>query len=220
MSKFTGLEVAVVGMACRFPGAKNIHHFWDNLANGRESITFFSKEEPLEAGVEEEALDHEQYVRAKGAVDQHDHFDADFFGYSQREAEVMDPQIRMFHEVAWESLEDAGYNPETYQEPIGLFGAASANLYWQVASMLMRTNHSSEQFAAVQLTDKDFMNTKVSYKLNLKGPSVAVDTACSSSLTAIHMAARALITGECKMALAGGVTITTPHKKDTCIKRA
>ncbi|MDR6749087.1 acyl transferase domain-containing protein [Bacillus pumilus] len=213
MSKFTGLEVAVVGMACRFPGAKNIHHFWDNLANGRESITFFSKEELLEAGVEKEALDHEQYVRAKGAVDQHDHFDADFFGYSQREAEVMDPQIRMFHEVAWESLEDAGYNPETYQEPIGLFGAASANLYWQAASMLMRTNHSSEQFAAVQLTDKDFMNTKVSYKLNLKGPSVAVDTACSSSLTAIHMAARALITGECKMALAGGVTITTPHKK-------
>ncbi|RAU04325.1 polyketide synthase [Bacillus pumilus] len=213
MSKFTGLEVAVVGMACRFPGAKNIHHFWDNLANGRESITFFSKEELLEAGVEKEALDHEQYVRAKGAVDQHDHFDADFFGYSQREAEVMDPQIRMFHEVAWESLEDAGYNPETYQEPIGLFGAASANLYWQAASMLMRTNDSSEQFAAVQLTDKDFMNTKVSYKLNLKGPSVAVDTACSSSLTAIHMAARALITGECKMALAGGVTITTPHKK-------
>ncbi|MFX0571926.1 SDR family NAD(P)-dependent oxidoreductase [Bacillus pumilus] len=213
MSKFTGLEVAVVGMACRFPGAKNIHHFWDNLANERESITFFSKEELLEAGVEKEALDHEQYVRAKGAVDQHDHFDADFFGYSQREAEVMDPQIRMFHEVAWESLEDAGYNPETYQEPIGLFGAASANLYWQAASMLMRTNHSSEQFAAVQLTDKDFMNTKVSYKLNLKGPSVAVDTACSSSLTAIHMAARALITGECKMALAGGVTITTPHKK-------
>ncbi|AVM22922.1 type I polyketide synthase [Bacillus pumilus] len=213
MSKFTGLEVAVVGMACRFPGAKNIHHFWDNLANGREFITFFSKEELLEAGVEKEALDHEQYVRAKGAVDQHDHFDADFFGYSQREAEVMDPQIRMFHEVAWESLEDAGYNPETYQEPIGLFGAASANLYWQAASMLMRTNHSSEQFAAVQLTDKDFMNTKVSYKLNLKGPSVAVDTACSSSLTAIHMAARALITGECKMALAGGVTITTPHKK-------
>ncbi|MEB2359020.1 SDR family NAD(P)-dependent oxidoreductase [Bacillus pumilus] len=213
MSKFTGLEVAVVGMACRFPGAKNIHHFWDNLANGRESITFFSKEELLEAGVEKEALDHEQYVRAKGAVDQHDHFDADFFGYSHREAEVMDPQIRMFHEVAWASLEDAGYNPETYQEPIGLFGAASANLYWQAASMLMRTNHSSEQFAAVQLTDKDFMNTKVSYKLNLKGPSVAVDTACSSSLTAIHMAARALITGECKMALAGGVTITTPHKK-------
>ncbi|WP_144557827.1 SDR family NAD(P)-dependent oxidoreductase [Bacillus pumilus] len=213
MSKFTGLEVAVVGMACRFPGAKNIHHFWNNLANGRESITFFSKEELLEAGVEKEALDHEQYVRAKGVVDQHDHFDADFFGYSQREAEVMDPQIRMFHEVAWESLEDAGYNPETYQEPIGLFGAASANLYWQAASMLMRTNHSSEQFAAVQLTDKDFMNTKVSYKLNLKGPSVAVDTACSSSLTAIHMAERALITGECKMALAGGVTITTPHKK-------
>ncbi|MEI4789436.1 SDR family NAD(P)-dependent oxidoreductase [Bacillus sp. FJAT-53060] len=213
MSKLTGLEVAVVGMACRFPGAKDIHSFWDNLANGRESITFFSKEELLEAGVEQEALDHEQYVRAKGAVDQHDHFDADFFGYSQREAEVMDPQIRMFHEVAWESLEDAGYNPETYQEPIGLFGAASANLYWQAASMLMRTNNSSEQFAAVQLTDKDFMNTKVSYKLNLKGPSVAVDTACSSSLVAVHLASRALLTGECKMALAGGVTITTPHKK-------
>ncbi|KAB2495266.1 type I polyketide synthase [Priestia endophytica] len=213
MSKLTGLEIAVVGMACRFPGAKDLHSFWDNLANGRESITFFSKEELREAGVEQEAIENDHYVRAKGAVDRHDHFDADFFGYSQREAEAMDPQIRMFHEVAWESLEDAGYHPETYQEPIGLFGAASANLYWQAASMLMRTNNSSEQFAAVQLTDKDFMNTKVSYKLNLKGPSVAVDTACSSSLVAVHLAARALLTGECKMALAGGVTITTPHKK-------
>ncbi|KAA6447680.1 type I polyketide synthase [Bacillus swezeyi] len=213
MSKTTGLEIAVIGMACRFPGAKNIGEFWQNIRNGTESITFFTKEELLEAGVGEDVLHHEDYVRAKGKVEQHDHFDAEFFGYSQREAEVMDPQIRMFHEVAWESLENAGYNPETYPDPIGLFGAASANLHWQAGSMLMRNNSSSEQFAAIQLTDKDFMNTQVSYKLNLTGPSVAVDTACSSSLTAVHLAARSLLTGDCKMALAGGVTITCPHKK-------
>lgn len=213
MSKTTGLEIAVIGMACRFPGAKNIEEFWENIKTGTESITFFSKEELMEAGVPKEQLDHENYVRAKGKVDRHDHFDAAFFGYSQREAEVMDPQVRMFHEVAWESLENAGYNPETYSQPIGLFGAASANLYWQASSMLLRNSSSSEQFAAVQLTDKDFMNTQISYKLNLKGPSIAVDTACSSSLTAVHLASRALLTGDCKMALAGGVTVTCPHKK-------
>ncbi|WP_343311472.1 type I polyketide synthase [Bacillus atrophaeus] len=213
MSKTTGLEIAIIGMACRFPGARNIDEFWENLKTGTESITFFSKEELMEAGVPEEQLDHKDYVRAKGKVDRHDHFDAAFFGYSQREAEVMDPQVRMFHEVAWESLENAGYNPENYSQPIGLFGAASANLYWQASSMLLRSSSSSEQFAAVQLTDKDFMNTQVSYKLNLKGPSIAVDTACSSSLTAVHLASRALLTGDCKMALAGGVTVTCPHKK-------
>ncbi|MCY7979658.1 type I polyketide synthase [Bacillus inaquosorum] len=213
MSKTTGLEIAVIGMACRFPGAKNIEEFWENIKTGTESITFFSKEELMEAGVPKEQLDHKNYVRAKGKVDLHDHFDAAFFGYSQREAEVMDPQVRMFHEVAWESLENAGYNPETYSQPIGLFGAASANLYWQASSMLLRSSSSSEQFAAVQLTDKDFMNTQISYKLNLKGPSIAVDTACSSSLTAVHLASRALLTGDCKMALAGGVTVTCPHKK-------
>ncbi|MDK2599343.1 beta-ketoacyl synthase N-terminal-like domain-containing protein [Bacillus stercoris] len=181
--------------------------------NGHGIHHIFSKEELMEAGVPKEQLDHENYVRAKGKVDRHDHFDAAFFGYSQREAEVMDPQVRMFHEVAWESLENAGYNPETYSQPIGLFGAASANLYWQASSMLLRNSSSSEQFAAVQLTDKDFMNTQVSYKLNLKGPSIAVDTACSSSLTAVHLASRALLTGDCKMALAGGVTVTCPHKK-------
>ncbi|MDZ5608982.1 SDR family NAD(P)-dependent oxidoreductase [Bacillus pseudomycoides] len=213
MSKTTGLEIAVIGMACRFPGANNIKEFWRNLKSGTESITFFSKEELLKAGVKEEVLNNDNYVRAKGTVDNYNHFDAEFFGYSKREAEVMDPQIRMFHEVAWESLEDAGYNPESYDQPIGLFGAASANLYWQASSMLLRNNSASEQFSAIQLTDKDFMNTKISYKLNLTGPSVAVDTACSSSLTAVHLASRSLLTGDCKMALAGGVTVYSPHKK-------
>ncbi|MBY8914127.1 SDR family NAD(P)-dependent oxidoreductase [Bacillus sp. YC2] len=213
MTKQTGLEIAVIGMACRFPGAGNINEFWENIKSGKESITFFTEEELAEAGVRKELLKHKDYVRAKGKVDQHDRFDAAFFGYTQREAEVMDPQMRMFHEVAWESLENAGCNPEDYPDSIGLFGAASANLYWQADSMLRRNNSSSEQFAAIQLTDKDFMNTQISYKLNLRGPSVAVDTACSSSLAAVHLASRSLLTGDCKMALAGGVTITCPHKK-------
>lgn len=213
MDKLTGLEIAVVGMAGRFPGAKNLKEFWTNLSEGKESITFFSDEELKEEGVKEDELTNANYIKAKGIIEDYNKFDSEFFGYSDREAEIMDPQVRIFHEVSWEALEDAGYNPEKYNRPIGLFGSASANLYWQVSSMLLRNKNSTEKFAATQLNDKDFMNTKVSYNLNLKGPSISIDTACSSSLSAIHLASRSLLMGECTMALAGGVSLTTPHKE-------
>lgn len=207
----TGLEIAVIGMAGRFPGARNIAEYWDNLKNGKESVHFFSDEELEAAGVDSGLIRNPRYVKAKAVVPDAEWFDSDFFDYSPREAEVIDPQLRIFHECAWEALEHAGYDPEQTNGAIGLFAGASASIYWQLVAMLSRSESTAEQFAALALSDKDFLSTRISHKLNLKGPSVNVDSACSTSLLAIHMACRALLTGECRMALAGGVTVTVPR---------
>ncbi|PZM62999.1 type I polyketide synthase [Paenibacillus dendritiformis] len=207
----TGLEIAVIGMAGRFPGARNIEEYWDNLKNGKESVRFFSDEELEAAGVDSELIRNPRYVKAKAVVPDAEWFDSDFFDYSPREAEVIDPQLRIFHECTWEALEHAGCDPEQTNGAIGLFAGASASIYWQLVAMLSRSESTAEQFAALALSDKDFLSTRISHKLNLKGPSVNVDSACSTSLLAIHMACRALLTGECRMALAGGVTVTVPR---------
>lgn len=207
----TGLEIAVIGMAGRFPGARNIEEYWGNLKNGKESVHFFSDEELEAAGVDSDLIRNPRYVKAKAVVPDAEWFDSDFFDYSPREAEVIDPQLRIFHECAWEALEHAGYDSEQTNGAIGLFAGASASIYWQLVAMLSRSESTAEQFAALALSDKDFLSTRISHKLNLKGPSVNVDSACSTSLLAIHMACRALLTGECRMALAGGVTVTVPR---------
>lgn len=207
----TGLEIAVIGMAGRFPGAKNLEQFWENLRNGVESINFFSDDELIKAGVDPEFLNQSNYVKAKGLLENAEDFDASFFNYSPREALLMDPQTRIFHECVWEALEDAGYNPETYNASIGLYAGAAPNLYGRIASSMVSMESGSEQFAAGQLINPEYLCTRISYKLNLKGPSVYVQTACSTSLTSIHLATRALLTGECKIALAGGVTLTSPQ---------
>ncbi|EHQ63599.1 polyketide synthase subunit [Paenibacillus dendritiformis C454] len=207
----TGLEIAVIGMAGRFPGARNIEEYWDNLKNGKESVRFFSDEELEAAGVDSELIRNPRYVKAKAVVPDAEWFDSDFFDYSPREAEVIDPQLRIFHECAWEALEHAGCDPEQTNGAIGLFAGASASIYWQLVAMLSRSESTAEQFAALALSDKDFLSTRISHKLNLRGPSVNVDSACSTSLLAIHMACRALLTGECRIALAGGVTVTVPR---------
>ncbi|WP_018753420.1 type I polyketide synthase [Paenibacillus sanguinis] len=207
----TGLEIAVIGMACRFPGASDLAGFWNNLKNGVESITFFSEEELLAAGVDESLVKHPDYVPAKGVLERADWFDNQFFEYSPREAALLDPQIRIFHEVAWEAIEHAGYNPDL-EGAIGLYSGASPNVFWQITASMNGMESSTEQFAVGQLANRDYLNTRVSYKLNLQGPSVSVNTACSTSLAAIHMASRALLTGECRIALAGGVSISTPQK--------
>ncbi|UED72197.1 type I polyketide synthase [Brevibacillus sp. DP1.3A] len=207
----TGLEIAVVGMACRFPGASDLAGFWNNLKDGVESITFFSEEELHAAGIDEALVKHPDYVPAKGVLERADWFDNQFFEYSPREAALLDPQIRIFHEVAWQAIEHAGYNPDL-QGSIGLYAGASPNIFWQVTASLNSMESGTEQFAVGQLANRDYLNTRVSYKLNLQGPSVSVNTACSTSLAAIHMASRALLTGECRIALAGGVSISTPQK--------
>ncbi|MFC2140701.1 amino acid adenylation domain-containing protein [Acidobacteriota bacterium] len=205
-------EIAIIGMAGRFPGAKNIDQFWENLDKGIESISFFSQGELAESGVPEEQWQDPNYVKAGGIVAEKDRFDAAFFNYTPWEARVMDPQDRVFHECVWEALEDAGYNPEAFEQPIGLYAGASPNPVWQARVHLLGGNEMVTPFETSQLVDSHFMPTRISYKLDLKGPALYIHTACSTSLTAIHTASRALLSGDCAMALAGGVTLPAEKK--------
>jgi amino acid adenylation domain-containing protein len=202
--------IAVVGMAGRFPGAADIEQFWRNLAAGVESIKTLTDAELAEAGVPEAVRDHPSYVKARGVLEDADLFDAGLFGYTPREAQLMDPQQRIFLECAWEALERASCDPATYDGLIGVYGGSSVNAY--ALSILARPDVRGELGAVGILlnTDKDYLATRVSYKLNLRGPSVNVQAACSTSLVAIHEACQSLLSHECDMALAGGVSVTVP----------
>ena len=209
----TGLEIAVIGMAGRFPGARNLRELWENLKNGVESIRFLSPDEAEQSGNSPDSPDNPNYIRAVSLIDDPDRFDSSFFGYTPREAETMDPQVRVFFECAWSALEDAGYDPGVYDGRIGLYAGAAANLQWETQAMLAGIDTPATRFADRTLSDKDNLSTLVSYKLNLTGPSFNVYTACSTSLVAVHLACRALLHGECKMALAGGVTVSLTRRK-------
>jgi len=208
---YHGYEIAVIGMAGRFPGAAGIAEFWDNLRQGREAITFFSKEELLQAGIDPELLDNPRYIRARGVLADTQYFDASFFHYSRAEADIMDPQLRLLHECSWHALEDAGYDPGTFDGPIGLYLGASTHHYW-LSRLLTRDKIPSENFQAFSLNDISFMTTQLAYHLDLRGPAISVQTACSTSLVAIHIACQALLSGECRLALAGGVSLRLPQK--------
>jgi phthiocerol/phenolphthiocerol synthesis type-I polyketide synthase E len=204
----TGFEVAVIGMSGRFPGAGNIHEFWENLKNGIESVTFFSREELEAAGVGPELLDDPDYVPAGGGVlENKGCFDAYFFDFLPREAEVMDPQHRVLHECAWAALEDAGYITGDNRYSIGMFAGASPNFHWEALALISGKYGELGAFAASHLIDRGCLSTRISYLFNLKGPGVTVQTTCSTSLVAIHMACRAILGGECDMALAGGAAV-------------
>jgi amino acid adenylation domain-containing protein len=203
-------EIAVIGMAGRFPGAKNIHEFWENLKNGVEAITFFSDEELEKEGIEPTGYRGEDYVKAKGFLEGTDYFDASFFDYLTRQAEIMDPQTRLLHECCWEALEDAGYAPGAYQGSIGLYAGTTINFPW-LDKLVSSDNSFSEQFEIINLNSKAF-STVISYKLDLKGPSISLNTACSTSLVAIDMACWELINEKCDMAMAGGASLTYPEK--------
>ncbi len=204
-------DIAIVGMAGRFPGAASVEAFWRNLTGGVESITFFSDEELRAAGVPEAALSDPKYVRARGVVEGADLFDAPFFGYSPREAEVVDPQQRLFLECAWEAFEDAGYEPASFPGDAGVFAGAGMNTY--IFNFLgdPEVLDSVGNFQIMISNDKDFLAPRVSYKLGLKGPSFSVQSACSTSLVAVHLACQALLAGECDAALAGGVSLRLPQ---------
>lgn len=210
-SEVTG-SVAIIGMAGRFPGAPNVDVFWQNLCQGIESIRSFTVEELREAGVSQELAANPNYVNAKGALPDALMFDAAFFGINPREAEVMDPQQRVFLECAWEAFESAGYVPESCGGAVGVFAGTAMSTYF--LSNVLGNQALFDAVGAYQVmlgSDKDFLPTRVSYKLNLKGPSVAVQTACSTSLVAVHFAYQALLNYQCNMALAGGVSITFPQ---------
>ncbi|MBK9945446.1 MAG: amino acid adenylation domain-containing protein [Kouleothrix sp.] len=204
--------VAIIGMSARFPGAPDIASFWQNLRDGVESISFFSEHELLDAGVSPALLAQPNYVRASGVIDGADLFDAAFFGYSPREAEIMDPQQRVFLECAWAALEDAGYPPDATPVPTGVYGGVSLNRYWLNLAGNPAISETMGGFHTVMSNDRDFLTTRVSYKLNLRGPSVNIQSACSTSLVAVHSACQALLHHECDMALAGGVSVAAPAK--------
>ncbi|MEV4135108.1 SDR family NAD(P)-dependent oxidoreductase [Dactylosporangium sp. NPDC049742] len=204
-------QVAIVGMAGRFPGAPDIDTFWANLRDGVEGIAAFSDEELSAAGVDDVTLAAEHYVKAKGALDDADEFDAAFFGYNPREAQLLDPQHRVFLECCWEALESAGCVPGTFDGRIGVFGGTGLNSYLLHNIMANPALvDSAGRYQTMLASDKDFLATRVSYKLGLTGPSLTVQTACSTSLTAVHLACQSLLNGECDVALAGGVAVSSP----------
>jgi iturin family lipopeptide synthetase B len=205
--KQTGLEIAVIGMSGRFPGAKNITEFWENLKKGKESISFFSEQELIESGITPGQLETPNFIRAKSILEGIEYFDADFFGYSPLEAEVMAPQVRLFYECVWHALEDAGYNPDTYNGLIGLYAGAKSSFNWEARSLLSERKSVLGEFAVSTLNDKDYLSSRVSYKLNLKGPCYTVQTACSTSLVAVHLACQGLLGADCDIALVGGVSV-------------
>lgn len=204
--------IAIVGMAGRFPGSRNVRQFWRNLRDGVESIRFFGRQELLERGVPARAVDDPNYVPANGFVDDIDLFDADFFGIPPREAEIMDPQHRFLLECAWEVLEDAGYVPENSDARIGLIAGVGASSYL-IRNILPNQDRSrlADELNLLMGNSKDFAVTRIAYKLDLRGPALNVNTACSSGLVAVHLACQSLIDFQCDVALAGGVGIQVPQ---------
>ncbi|HID99164.1 MAG TPA: SDR family NAD(P)-dependent oxidoreductase [Thiotrichaceae bacterium] len=204
-------DIAIIGMSGRFPGATTLDYFWQNIRDGVESITFFSDEELIAAGIESATLQQPNYVKAGTVLSNIDLFDAAFFDFSPREAELTDPQHRIFLECAWESLENAGYALQNGDNVIGVYAGVSMNTYL-LNNLYPNRDAFTDTYSLLIGNDKDFLPTRVSYKLNLKGPSVNVQTACSTSLVAVSLACDSLLNGHCDMALAGGVSIRVPHK--------
>ncbi len=205
-------EIAVVGLSGRFPGAPNLAEFWDRLCAGEELITFFSDEECLRRGVDQAALNDPHYVKAEAVLEDIELFDAAFFGFTAREAETLDPQHRLFLEESWAALENAGYNSETYHGRTGVFAGESLNSYFLHNLYPNRKLLDSLGTSQVVIgNDRDYLATQVSFRMNLKGPSLSVQTACSTSLVAVHLACQSLLNRECDIALAGGVSVSVPQ---------
>ncbi|MEH1866380.1 MAG: beta-ketoacyl synthase N-terminal-like domain-containing protein [Nostoc sp.] len=212
-NEFNNSEIAIIAVAGRFPGAKDVESFWQNLRDGVESISWLTDEELINSGVSVDLLSHPNYVKANAVLSDIELFDANFFGYSAKEAELIDPQQRLFLELAWEAIEKAGYDPYTYNGLIGVYGGVGMNRYF--LNNLYNNHQLIETVDPFQLaisSDKDFLPTRVAYKLNLTGTAVNVQTACSTSLVAVHLACQSLLNCECDMALAGGVSINIPQK--------
>ncbi|OJH33933.1 type I polyketide synthase [Cystobacter ferrugineus] len=204
--------VAVIGMAGRFPGASTMEDYWRIIRDGVDTFTRLTDEQLLASGVDPALLREPGYVRRAALLDGVDRFDAGFFGFSPREAEILDPQHRLFLECAHEALERAGHGSERTRARVGVFTSASTHGYYLTHLFgNARLRRVMGDFQLAIANDKDFLPTRVSYKLGLKGPSVAVQTACSSSLVAVHLACQSLLNGECSLALAGGASISVPQ---------
>ncbi len=203
--------IAIIGIEGRFPNAKNLEEFWHNLQNGVESISIFTDEEIISEGINPAILGDRNYVKASAILKDIDLFDAAFFSFNPKEAEITDPQHRIFLECALEALENAGYGSNRCDSRIGVYAGASLNNYYSLDLNRDRLG-SAQCYQTVIGNDKDFLTTRVSYKLNLTGPSITVQTACSTSLVATTLACQSLLNYQCDMALAGGVSIHVPQK--------
>ena len=204
--------IAVIGMSGRFPGAPDIATFWRNLQDGLEAVRFYSDEEMIAAGVAADEVAAPGFVKAGAVLDEVEHFDAGFFGYTPREAQILDPQMRLFLQCAWETFEDAGYDPAVLDGPTAVYAGM------RISDYLLRNIYANPEivntvghFQVVLGNDKDYLAPLTSYKLNLRGPSITVQTACSTALVAIHLASEALNNRECDLALAGASTIRLPQ---------
>ena len=205
-------DIAIIGMSCRFPGAADPDDFWRNLCQGRETVTFFTDAELLAAGVDPELSGHERYVKAAQLLEHADCFDAGYFRVPREEAELLDPQQRVFLECASAALESAGYDPARFPGAIGVYAGAGMNSYaWHALAQRYGSGSAVDRYRLMLASDKDFLSTRVSYKLNLRGPSVNVNTACSTSLVAVHTACLSLLGGECDLALAGSAHVHAPQ---------
>jgi len=207
--------IAIIGMAGRFPGAENVEEFWQNLLDGKETVSSFSDEELAESGLDAAAVRRRgRYMPVRGVLKDADCFDAAFFGVHPKEAEVMDPQQRVFLETCWAALERAGYAPSQMTSSVGVFAGQSFNTYYLYA--LHQRQDLIDLVGPEQVmfgNEKDYLTTRVAYKLGLKGPAINVSTACSTSLVAVCQAVQSLLTYQCDVALAGGVSVTVPQKR-------
>ena len=204
-------DIAIIGMAGRFPKAKDLNAYWQNLIAGVNSISQATDEQLLASGIPKEISDLERFVKASSKLEDAKYFDADFFELSNAEVMLMDPQIRLLLQTSWHALEDAGYANNNLDVSVGNFCGMSTNTYLM---KMMSTNAINESFDPLLyriLNEKDFLATWISYKLNLTGPAMTIQTACSTSLLATHLACQSLLNHECSMALAGGVSYNSDH---------
>ncbi|MCC5863336.1 MAG: type I polyketide synthase, partial [Gammaproteobacteria bacterium] len=214
MTDVSDSDIAIVGLALRVPGALTPEQFWQNLSQGVESLRHYSDEELTARGVSPADLADPAYVKAGMPLDGMEEFDPEFFGFSPKEAAILDPQHRQFYEVAWEALERAGHPPAKFDGNVGVFGGSGMAAYFAQNVMTNPELVDSVGMFLLRHTgnDKDFLATRVAYAFDLKGPAINVQTACSTSLVAVHLAVQSLLAGECDMALAGGSTVELPHR--------
>jgi acyl transferase domain-containing protein/NADPH:quinone reductase-like Zn-dependent oxidoreductase/thioesterase domain-containing protein len=207
--------VAIIGMACRFPGAPNVDAFWRLLCEGRDPLTQFSAEELVAAGIDRRVVDDPAYVRAGMVLDDIETFDAEFFGLAARDAEIMDPQQRLLLECAWHAFEDAGHPPAGC-ERVGIYVGGRVSEYMQFhqppLDLFGHRESPADGFRRLVVNDKDYLATRLAFALDCRGPAISVQTACSTSLVAVHMACQSLRSGESDFALAGGASIRVPQK--------
>ena len=215
MSNTEALGIAIISLAGRFSAAADLTAFWQMLKYGKDAVVSFSDAELLAVGVDPALLRHPDYVKAGTIIPDLDCFDADFFEMSARDAEITDPQHRLLMESAWQALEQAGYPPTTTDLCIGLYAGVGENRYQRhyLEPRMTELLYSVGEYRLSILNSKDFIATRIAYKLNLTGPALTVQTACSTSLVAVHLACQSLLNFECDMALAGGVSLVLPQRQ-------